>query len=79
MFPTDYEDFTSFQTFVSFTASSNNGDTACVGATIIDDNILETDQAFSLQLTSLSVMNVTVSAEGGMATVWITDNDGNCN
>ena len=61
---------------MTFSAGSVSGDTSCVAVDIIDDAIVETSQAFTLHLMSLSV-DVNIPIGGDLATVTITDNDGN--
>ena len=63
---------------VIFSAGSVSGDTSCVGVSIIDDSIVEIDQSFTLHLVPLSP-DVIIPVGGGIATVTITDDDGNTN
>ena len=60
-------------TFNSGTTSS--GDTACADITILDDDALEGDHSFTVQLTSTTPTGVTIGTDSS-TTVTIQDNDG---
>ena len=53
----------------------NSGTTMCVTVDIVDDIVVETNQSFTLELSSLTP-TVTVSIGGDVATVTILDEDG---
>ena len=61
---------------IGFSAGSEGGDSRCILVTILDDNIAEAEQSFSLQLASLTPNVFTVADNGGLSTVVIFDNEG---
>lgn len=60
---------------VSFQPGAISGSTSCISITIIEDDIVETTQSFSLRLMNPS-SPATIPAEGAEAIVNILDNDG---
>ena len=60
-------------TFNSGTTSS--GDTACADITVLDDDALEGDHSFTVQLASTTPTGVTIGTDSS-TTVTIQDNDG---
>ena len=77
-FTVDGEDFTVappdvFEaTFVAM--STSNGDTACDNITIIDDDVLEGEHSFEIQIVSTDPMLSTIDPASTVVT--IQDNDG---
>ena len=70
--PTDLSDFTRITAELTFQATVA---LQCSSISIVDDNILENDEVFSVQLSTLDPdVNVTRST----ATVTIVNNDGEC-
>ena len=59
-------------TFVAM--STSDGDTACDNITIIDDDVLEGEHSFEIQIVSTDPMLTNISAAS--ATVTIQDNEG---
>ena len=59
-------------TFVAI--STSNGDTACDNITIIDDDVLEGEHSFEIQIASTDPMLTNISPAS--ATVTIQDNEG---
>ena len=59
-------------TFVAM--SSSNGDTACDSITIIDDDVLEGEHSFEIQIASTDPMLTNISPASAMVT--IQDNEG---
>ena len=53
-----------------------NSTTLCVSVQIVNDNTAETDQTFSVVLTSLTPDVITVADGGRVATVIIIDDEG---
>ena len=68
----DYLPVNSTLTILSGTPS---GSTSCTTVTIVDDEVLENQEQFFLDLTSLSPNFVTVAPNLGTKTVYITDNE----
>ena len=68
----DYLPVNSTLTILSRTPS---GSTSCTTVTIVDDEVLENQEQFSLDLTSLSPNLVTVAPNLGTKIVYITDNE----
>ena len=60
-------------TFNSGTTSS--GDTACADITVLDDDALEGDHSFTVQLASTTPTGVTIGTDSS-TTVTVQDNDG---
>ena len=59
-----------------FPAGTSSGAYLCVSIPIINDGIAETNQSFSVILTSPSPDVLTVSENGGQTTVTIIDDEG---
>ena len=59
-------------TFVAM--STSNGDTACDSITIIDDDVLEGEHSFEIQIASTDPMLTNISPASAMVT--IQDNEG---
>ena len=55
--------------------STSNGDTACDNITIIDDNVLEGDHSFEIEIASTNPMLSTINPASTVVT--IQDNEGN--
>ena len=55
--------------------STLNGDTACDNITIIDDNVLEGDHSFEIQVASTDPILSTINPASTVVT--IQDNEGN--
>ena len=60
---------------VTFPTTSVSEDTACADITIVDDDVLEGDHSFTVQLTSTTPTGVTIGTDSS-TTVTIQDNDG---
>lgn len=66
------EDFVSVALTLALTSGT---DGVCFNVDVIDDTIVETDQSFTLELSSSSMAAV-VTMGGEVTTVTINDNDG---
>ena len=66
----EQNDFVSLSAFISFPSGAPAGTVQCVCVSILDDNILESTETFTLQLISSSP---DVVVEDGVAVVSIND------
>ena len=60
---------------MTFPTTSVSGDTACAAMAILDDDALEGDHSFTVQLASTTPTGVTIGTDSS-TTVTIQDNDG---
>ncbi len=71
------EDYNLTKTVIAFPDTSVAGATACATFTITDDNILELDEDFRVQITSpTDPPGLTISAQSSSTVVTIEDNEG---
>ena len=68
------DDYGSVSTMITFT-DANQGQTVCQTVTIVDDLVCEDTEEFSIEL---STADDQVDIDPSMATISITDNDGEC-
>lgn len=61
---------------IEIPSGSISGSTFCVSITILNDGIAETDQSFTVLLTSLTPSVFSIADGGGETTVTITDDEG---
>ena len=69
-------DYTETVQSLVFPAGTSSGAYLCISIPIINDGIAETNQSFSVILTSLTLDVLTVPDGGGQATVTIIDDEG---
>lgn len=59
-------------------ANSPNGTSSCTFVTIVDDNVVESTEDFSLSINNLTPNTVIVPEGGEVLTIYILDDDGKC-
>ena len=59
-------------------ANSPNGTSSCTFVTIVDDNVVESTEDFSLSINNLTPNTAIVPEGGGVLTIYILDDDGKC-
>ena len=67
-------DYTAINVFLNFTNESR----ICTEIFIIDNDLVEPDEQFSLTISVTPPISGVATGNGGMATVTITDTDGKC-
>ena len=75
---TDGSDYDGIDSTFTFSAGSPPDSRVFVPIDILNDNIAETDQIFTVTLTSETPDVFTVADEGGLITVTIIDDEGMC-
>ena len=74
---TGVSDFAPLMLTIDVLSGTEGGSAVCFYITIVDDNIDEAEQSFSVILTSNTPDIFTVADDGALTTITIIDNEGN--
>lgn len=75
---TTERDFSSLNTSLTFPSGSTDGAQRCALVTALSDNLVESDEEFSLSLTLVTPTASSISLGNNRTTVHLTDNECKC-